>query len=138
MHEFKSLVRLHLAGFRRLRWSIIVIAWAVCLTGWLAVAALPDRHMAQARIFVDTGTILAPLMKGLAVSADVDAQVEMMRRTLLSRPNLKQLLRLTKLDATVHDEVARTALIERLGREIQLTTEGPGLFRITYETADRQ
>src|SRR4051794_15293772 len=98
--DIRMLLQFYGAALWQRRWSIVLVAWLVCLVGWGMVANLPDRYEAKARIFVDTSTILGPLMKGLAVSPDVDQQIGMMRRTLLSRPNLKQLVRMTDLDHT--------------------------------------
>jgi polysaccharide chain length determinant protein (PEP-CTERM system associated) len=134
--DLRGLLQFYLVGFWDRRWSIILVAWIVCLVGWLAVATMPDRYMARARIFVDTGTILGPLMKGLAVSSDVGAQVEIMRRTLLSRPNLEQLVRMADLDLTVHSSLGMENLIEGLGKGIVIGTDGRELFQVSYESTD--
>ena len=84
-----ALLRYLLFNLWRQRWLILSVAWLVALVGWLAVAALPDRFTAKAQIFVDTDSILGPLMNNLAVAPDVQGQVQMMRQTLLSRPNLE-------------------------------------------------
>ena len=41
--------------------------------------------------------LLAPLLQGLAVRPNVDQQVQIMQRTLLSRPNLEQVMRMSDL-----------------------------------------
>jgi polysaccharide chain length determinant protein (PEP-CTERM system associated) len=138
MGDLRALIHFYVIGFWERRWSIILVAWSVCVAGWLFVATLPNQYEADARIYVDTETILGPLMKGLAITSDVQTQVEMMRRTLLSRPNLEQLIRLTDLDLTVQSPLGRERLIENLGSDIVLATEGKDLFQIRYQSADPQ
>ena len=138
MGDLRALIHFYVIGFWERRWSIILVAWFVSVAGWLFVATMPNRFEADARIYVDTETILGPLMRGLAITADVQTQVEMMRRTLLSRPNLEQLIRVTDLDLTVQNALGREKLIEQLGGEIVLTTEGKDLFQIRYESTDPQ
>ena len=133
MVDYRALLLPHLAAFKRYRWQALGVAWITCLLGWLLLASMPDRYMSRARIYIDTETILGPLMKGLAVAPDFDRQVEMMRRTLLSVPNLEELVRMTDLDHTVHSDIERLTLIENLARDIRIRTEGASLFEISYE-----
>ncbi len=136
MIDYRELLLPHLAAIKRFRWHALCVAWFVCLAGWLFLAAMPDRYVSKARIYIDTETILGPLMKGLAVSPDFDHQVEMMRRTLLSVPNIEELIRMTDLDHTVHSDLQRVELIEMLSRSIRLRTEGASLFEVSYEHED--
>lgn len=136
MFNYRELLLPHLAAVKRFRWHALCVAWLVCLGGWLMLATMPDRYVSKARIYIDTETILGPLMKGLAVSPDFNHQVEMMRRTLLSVPNIEELIRMTDLDHTIHNDLARVELIERLVRTIRLRTEGASLFEVSYEHED--
>lgn len=136
MVDYRALLLPHLAALKRYRWQALAVAWLVSLLGWMIVASMPDRYMARARIYIDTESILGPLMKGLAVAPDFDRQVEMMRRTLLSVPNLEELTRMTDLDHTVHSDVERLTLIENLARDIKIKTEGTSLFGISYAHQD--
>ncbi len=136
MVDYRALLLPHLAALKRYRWQSLAVAWLVCLLGWLFLASMPDRYVARARIYIDTETILGPLMKGLAVAPDFNRQVEMMRRTLLSVPNLEELIRMTDLDHTIHHDVERLMLIEGLSRDIKIKTEGASLFQISYEHKD--
>ena len=132
MIDYRELLLPHLAAVKRYRWHALCVAWLVCLAGWLALATLPDRYVSKARIYIDTETILGPLMKGLAVSPDFAHQVEMMRRTLLSVPNIEELIQMTDLDHRLHSDVERVELIERLSKSIHIRTQGASLFEISY------
>ncbi len=136
MIDYRELLLPHLAAVKRYRWHALCIAWLVCLAGWLVLATLPDRYVSKARIYIDTETILGPLMKGLAVSPDFGHQVEMMRRTLLSVPNIEELIRMTDLDHTLRSEVERVELIEGLSKSILLRTQGASLFEVSYQHED--
>jgi len=132
MVDYRELLLPHVAALKRYRWQGLGVAWLVCLFGWLFLASMPDRYMSRARIYIDTETILGPLMQGLAVAPDFGRQVEMMRRTLLSVPNLEELIRMTDLDHTINSDLERLALIEGLSKDIKIDTEGASLFAISY------
>lgn len=136
MADYRTHVMPHFAALKRFRWQALAVAWLVCLMGWLFLASIPDRYMSKARLYVDTETILGPLMRGLAVSPDFNRQVDMMRRTLLSGPNLEELIRMTDLDHTVHSDLERSRLIEGLSRDIKIRTEGASLYEISYAHKD--
>src|SRR4051794_29663843 len=106
--------------------------WLISLVGWVAVAFLPNRYTADAQIYVDTESILGPLMDKLAVSPDIQRQVEVMRETLLTRPNLEQLIRMADLDLKVDDAIGREQLIEELPRKIGVSALGKNLFQVSY------
>src|SRR5919106_1430363 len=83
----------------RRRWYAVGVAWLMCLVGWGLVAVIPDTYRASGRIYVDTASLLRPLLSGIAVETDLEAEVEMMQLTLLSRPNLLKVAEMTGLDA---------------------------------------
>ena len=41
------------------RWIALGVAWLVCLAGWLAVAAIPNKYESHARIFVRIDDVLS-------------------------------------------------------------------------------
>ena len=86
-----------LRGGWRFRWVAVGVAWAIALAGWFAVALMPNQYEARAKIFVDTDSVLKPLLAGLAVTTDPVSQVNMMARVLMTRPNLEKVARETDL-----------------------------------------
>ena len=118
------------------RWHAAVFSWFLCLAGWTAVHFLPNSYEASARVFVDTQTILRPLLAGLTVQLNVDQQVTMITRTLISRPNVEKVVRVAGLDDKIKTAEEREALIDRLTRQIDVKISGKdNLYSITY--ADR-
>ena len=111
-------------GMWKFRWPGLLLAWVVTLIGVVYIFRIPDQYEASARIYVDTQSILKPLMAGLAVQPNVDQQISMLSSTLLSRPNLEKLVRMADLDLNVTDPVERDELISKLGRAIQIRNAG--------------
>ena len=73
------------------RWLAVAVAWGMSLVFALAIHFVPDRYEASARIYIDTQSVLKPLMAGLTFQPDIDQQVKMVAQTLITRPNLERL-----------------------------------------------
>ena len=141
MQDLKSLLRFYLSTFWQRRWSIVLVAWAVCVVGWLAVAMLPNQYRAVAKLYVDTDSVLGPLMHGLTVSSDIDKQIDIMRRTLLSRPNLLEIINRSDLDLTLEDStspVEMEQLIDSLVKAIRVRAEGRNLYVVSFDHQEPQ
>ena len=85
MHGLIETILTELRGAWRFRRHALVVAWAVCVAGWLVVYLIPDQYQAYARVNVDTRTALRPLLEGIAVSQDVEAKLNLMKQQLLGR-----------------------------------------------------
>lgn len=122
------------------RWLGMAAAWAAALLSMLAVTLLVrDRYEASARVFVDTQTVLKPLMSGLAFQPDVDQQVRMLARTLISRPNVERLISSPRAGLQNLSPADREKTIDRLTREIKVLPSGDAnLFAITYRDINPQ
>ncbi len=126
-----------LRGTWRRRFLGLGVAWAVGLGGSIAVFLLPDQYEASARLYVDTQTVLKPLMSGLAVQPNVEQQVRMLSRTLLSRPNMEKLIRMADLDLNATSPDDRDALVDRLITEIEVKPSGAdNLYSLRYRDSD--
>lgn len=136
MLDLKNTLAPFLAALWQGRWQAMTIAWLVCLAGWLAVALLPNVYTATTRMFVDTDTLLRPLMKDLAVSPDFDRQVEIMRDTVFAVPNIEELMERTGIDAGIDDPLEHVKLIEDLTNKLYLSVLGRNLFEIGYQHRD--
>lgn len=132
MNDIQTQIWLVLAQLWRRRWYALGVAWLVCLIGWPVVMLLPSKFEASTRIYVDTDTLLAPLMKGMTVDVNVNQQVEVMQRTLLSRPNLESVLRATDLDLQATTPLKRDELIRRLAEHTAIHAQTRNLFTVSY------
>ena len=120
-------------GMWRHRWLGLIVAWTVMVLGAVVVMSVPNRYEASARIFVDTQSILKPLMAGLAVQPNVEQQVEMLSRTLISRPNVEKLVRMADLDLNTHAKDAQDAMIDGLMKSLEIKTLGKdNLYVLSY------
>ena len=133
MQEILNQIVATARGMWKFRWPALILAWVVAVVGVVVVWRIPDQFEATARIYVDTDSILKPLMSGLAVQPNVDQQIGMLSRTLISRPNLEKLVRMADLDLKNQSKGDQEALIERLQRGITMRTAGSAnLYLMSY------
>jgi polysaccharide chain length determinant protein (PEP-CTERM system associated) len=133
MEELTTQLLVYLKGVWKYRWVAVSAAWIVAITGWVVVYKMPDDYQASARIYVDTQNVLKPLMAGMTISPDLQQQVSIMSRTLISRPNVERVVRMVDLDIKVKDVKEQERLVKDLMGKIQLATTGrDNLFTIHY------
>ncbi len=122
------------------RWVALLCAWLVAAGGWVVVRTLPDSYEASARVYVNTETVLKPLLKGLTGPTDPNSQVSqitLMTRALLSRPHLETVIAATGLDARARTQAERDKVLARLQDEILVAkVEREPLFDISYSDSD--
>jgi polysaccharide chain length determinant protein (PEP-CTERM system associated) len=126
-------VKAVLGAIRRWRWVAVAAAWLIAIACALAIPLVPERFEASSRIYVDTQTVLKPLMVGLTYQPDIDQQVRMLARTLISRPNLERLV--DRPDAGFKFSAAkeREVTITRLLTQIKVVAAERGnLYTISY------
>ena len=134
--DLRGLALSYVRAIWRRRWVAVGVCWAVCLVGWIGVMAIPKKYKSSARIYVNADTLLQPLLQGIAVDTDPARQVEYLQRTLLSRPNLDQLVHMADLDSATADAAAKEARFQELTSNIRLAQPSPGLFTISYSNAN--
>ena len=137
-------------GVWRFRWVAIAVAWAIALFGWAVVFTLPDLYAANARVFVDTRSSLKPVLQGLVVEQDVNAQLNYVRQSLLGGAQLEKIARDNGLLTSANsDSRKEQQLIDGLRERVQITvksaSEGEGnrdaggsVYGIDYEDRDRE
>lgn len=139
MHELFELLIRHARGIWRYRWYMMLVTWLVCLVGWAVVYRLPNQYLAKAQVHVDTDSVLRPLLHGLAVDLNPGRRIALMTQTLLSRPNVEKLARMTDLDLTAKTPEQMDALITRLQNTIDLSATRRGdIYTIAYENPSRR
>jgi polysaccharide chain length determinant protein (PEP-CTERM system associated) len=117
----------------RHRWLGLAVAWLVGVIGAVVVMRVPDKYEASARIFVDTQSILQPLMAGLAVQPNIEQQVTMLSRTLISRPNVERLVRMADLDLKISSKPDQDELIDKLMKTLEIKSAGrDNLYTLSY------
>jgi len=137
MKELLDQLLSHVKGAWRFRWPAVAVAWAVALLGWASVYMLKDIYESRTQVYVDAESVLAPLLRGLAVQPDVMGQVEMMQTLMLSRPNLERVARETDLFLDAKTPEQQAAVISGLQSKITLEqARRSNNFAIRYNDSD--
>jgi polysaccharide chain length determinant protein (PEP-CTERM system associated) len=134
--QIGSLVRRYGSAAWRHRWKALALTWLVCLAGWVGVALIPDKYQSSTRVYADADAVLSQLLRGIAIDNSPASQVDLLQRTLLSRPNLERVIARTDLDMRVSSIPARERLIAGLEKEIKIAAQTKNLFTITYTDKD--
>ena len=125
-----------LKGVWKYRAWALVTSWAALTIGTVAVYLQHDQYPATARVFVDTASILRPLLAGMTTIPNTEQQVSIMSRTLLTRPNVEKVIRITDLDLNAKSVKEHEALVESLLSQIKIAgTVQNDIYTISY-TAD--
>ncbi|NMG47388.1 chain length-determining protein [Azoarcus communis] len=133
MEELVRQIIGYLRGMWRYRWWGLLLAWVIGIGGAVVIYLMPDRYESTARVYVDTQSILRPLMSGLAVQPNIDQQIAILSRTLISRPNVEKLITMADLDIQVRNNAEREALIATLMTGLQIRGAGSNnLFTLAY------
>lgn len=122
------------------RWLSLIVAFLVAVVGSYYVFSLPPVYEVKTKIFVDTRSMLRPLMKGLAVDNNALASsASLMKRTLLTRPNLEKVAREADLDLETKTDREFDALIDGLIANIKVSgTPRESIYSIKYTDRDPQ
>ena len=146
MHDLIEKIRSELQGAWRFRRYALFTAWGVCLLGWLVVLVLPDKYEARARVNVDTRTALTTVMQGQVIAQDFEAQLNLIRQTLLGRSNLESVAQQVGINLTGMTPQQREAELSSLSARIEIALEPPAvrdpripntLYRIVYTDHER-
>jgi len=137
MEEIIRLALFYLAGIWRYRWFTLAVAAVICPIGWAYVATMPDEYEATAKVFVDTQSVLNPLLRGLAIETDDNRRIRMMTTVLFSRENMEKLARMTDLDLRAKTPHQMDDLVSDLKSRVKLDVAGEkNLYTISFEDAN--
>ena len=121
-----------LRGAWERRW-IGAAAWALFAVGAVVVAFFPERYEASAKVFVNTQSVLKPLIEGIAVQPNIDQQLAMLSKTLISRPTMEQLIADQSLGLQPAHGESKDVFIDGLIRRIKISSSGrENLYDLTF------
>jgi len=124
MQEILEQIIDYLKGIWIKRRYIIISTWLICPIGWYYVAAMPDVYKSQARVYVDTQSLLRPLLRGLTIETNPEQQISLMVKTLMSRPNLERISRMTDLDVQANTPDEYDNIIAQLKSGLKISRAG--------------
>src|SRR5215469_8102614 len=104
-------------GIWRFRWTAMLVAWIVCLIGWLVVLALPDTYGAWAQVHIDSRTPLSQ-DTGISPESNVVAEAEAVREALLGSPQLDKVARAAIPGYAMASPSQQQGMIEQLRKRV--------------------
>ncbi len=138
MNDFYIQILLLIRAVWLRRWYALAVSWLVALGGWTYVSTLPDEYRSSAQIYIDTDTMLRPLLRGVTVQLDIGRQIRIMQQTLLSRPNMERVARMADLDLSARTDAQLEDLVSRLQSTIVLRPMAANLFKLSYQDSNPQ
>jgi len=116
------------------RWLALGTAVVVAVAAGVLITRHGERYEARARVYVDTQTVLKPLMAALTYQPDTDQQVRMLARTLISRPNVERLIGMPGFQLAPTSPAERERVVARLMEQIKVVPAATGgnLYDISY------
>ena len=135
MEEIIRLALFYLNGIWRYRWVALGVAAVACPVGWTYIATMADEYEASARVFVDTDSVLNPLLRGLAIETNDNRRIYMMTNVLFSRENMEKLARMTDLDLRAKTPRELDELVADLKSRVHLKLESNNIYDITFDDA---
>jgi polysaccharide chain length determinant protein (PEP-CTERM system associated) len=137
MDNFLTMLQYDIRRMWDRRWLAAGIAWAAAVVLGLLVFTIRDRYEASARVYVDTQKAIRPLMKDLAFQPDIDQQVRMLAKTLISRANVEALFRDPVIGLDVPDTSKYDRAVEAMKDKIKVVPGGAGnMYAISYRDSD--
>lgn len=146
MNEQVTEIYSYMHGMWRYRWTALLVAWIVALAGWIYVFAMPNQYSATAVVYIDTSSVMKPLLRGLAPETDSYDEIKVMSRVLLSRDSLLSVIRETDMDLKIDSIEERENLIEELASAIVLQGDGSvkkweprsNIYEISYQATSAE
>ncbi|TNE60688.1 MAG: hypothetical protein EP335_18830 [Alphaproteobacteria bacterium] len=137
LHEVFQQVKSVAYGIWRKKWYMLTTSWIICLLGWSVISMMPYKYESSAQVFVDTETILPSIAKNLGINVDLMRQVDVVQRTLITRPNLEKIIRRSDyLERLARTDKDLEELIGQLQRNIRVVQLDGGMFRIQFAIDD--
>lgn len=133
MQSWKLQLLSLLGGGWQFRWYGLAVAWIVCLLGWMAVVLIPDAYQSSAKVYIDTDTLMRPLLRGIVVSTDTQQEINVMLRTLLTAPNMERVVRATNPKANAMSAPQMQDAVAKLTQNVALKALGTkNLYQIGF------
>ncbi len=117
------------------KWVIVIFAWVICIAGWIYIHNMPDKYKSEARVQVDTRTMLRPLMRGLAVQSDVRGLIAIMKKLMFTQQNLLKVAELAGMEGDYETDKGRYAITNQLREGAEISGGRGEIFSISYESS---
>lgn len=139
MEDIANEILEQLRSAKRFRVAGLVAAAVLLVAGSAAVLLKPDRYEARAQVYVNTQSVLAPLLQGIAVAPDTGNQAQLVRRAMISRPVLEAVAGNTGLFNGLRTDQERDSILRSLEKDIDISLDRElGYYTIKYGHSDPQ
>jgi polysaccharide chain length determinant protein (PEP-CTERM system associated) len=136
MQEQVADIIFYAKGTLRHRWLAIIVAWLICLLGWVYIMAMPNQYISEAQVHVDSRSMLRPLLRGLTVQSDTGALVRVMKQLMFTNKNLEKIAHLAKFKGITQGELKQLSILTMLKEKISISGGKDDLFEISYSSSD--
>jgi len=96
---------------------------------------LPKKFRADSTVFIEK-SVINNLVKGLAITPEVDDQLRVLKYALLSRGLITQVLQDLDMDTIHTDEADLQALVSDLQQRTSIQVKGKELFKVSITDSD--
>jgi polysaccharide chain length determinant protein (PEP-CTERM system associated) len=136
MRQELSEVYFYLKGTLKYKRLAIIVALFVCAGAWVFVFFMPDKFESNAKVHIDSTTVIRPLMRGMVIDPDVSALIRIIQQLMFTRPNLEKIVELSRLNQFSTAGVSNEQ-IEALKKDITIKSAGNrDIFDIAYSSPD--
>jgi polysaccharide chain length determinant protein (PEP-CTERM system associated) len=137
LDQFSEIIY-YFKGIIRNKWVITIVAGIICLGGWAFVYKMPDVYQSEARVHVDTRSMLRPLLRGLAVETDVRGMVAIMKKLMFTQRNMIEVAEIAGMDIDLTSESNIRSVVNKLKANLVIGGGKEQIFAISYESEDAQ
>lgn len=126
-------IRIAIHAIWNKRWIALLVAWGVCLAGWLVVSQIPNKYESHARVSVAMQSVL-PDAVGIT-AGDQQKGVDQVRQTLVSAVNLEKVVKGTDLANTVQNDRDVADRVSALQGGIKITADQDNMILLSATMA---
>src|SRR5215472_6388608 len=113
-------------GIWRFRWTAMLVAWIVCLIGWLVVFALPDTYGAWAQVHIDPHSLLSRYTRDTGPELNAGGEIEAVREALLGSPQLDKVARAAMPGYAMASPAQQQGMVEQLRKRVRVESNEVG------------
>lgn len=124
----------YIKGTLKHRWFALIVAWIICFGGWVYVLAMPNKYISEAKVHVETKTMLQPLLRGMTIQSDTAGLLRIMQVLMFTRNNIEQIIKMSDLEK-YSNRTDKSTLVEALKKDIKIEGGRDDIFTIKYESA---
>ncbi len=125
----------YLKALHRHRYTFIIVALLTMTLVTVYSYTIPKKYKADSTVFIETN-VINRLVRGIAVTPDMDSRIRVLRYSLLSRDILVKTLTEIDSDIFTKSEAEQQIFISKLKERINIRIRGQELFTVSLVDQD--